>query len=389
MSAITVTRLPGKGLKPVLLVIDQITNPHAGTESQLLKLIAHLPDYGYQPELLVLRHTPALTSCSVPCPVHVAGIGSMRHVGSWLRLMGMAWALRRAGHHLVHCFFNDASLMIPPLFRPLGFRCLISRRDLGYWYTPGYKAALRVSRFFVARAVANSEAVREVTHRNERIPLEQIAVIYNGYEHQSAPDQNWQPPAVLRALYERGEFVVALVANIRSIKRIDDAIRAVALAGNQGALVHLAVLGDGHSDQLIALAARLGIADQVHFLGKRTDVDQCLKWVGAGVLCSDSEGFSNAIVEYMFAGLPVIGTRVGGNPEAVTEDRHGFLFNRGDLVRFSELLVRLAMDPQTRKALGRNARASAGQRFSINTMMIAHTRLYDEFCHRVSRRTVR
>src|SRR3546814_4809262 len=72
---------------------------------------------------------------------------------------------------------------------------------------------------------------------------------------------------------------------------------------------------DGIGDQLLAKAASYGIPSNVRFLGSREDVPSLVAGSDIGVLCSHEEGFSNAILEYMQAGLPVVATDVGGNAD--------------------------------------------------------------------------
>ena len=358
----------------LILVIDEITTPNAGTESQFLKLAKHLPEYGIEATVVVLKSSGCFDAAEVGHRVIRVGVTTLRNPLSWYRLLRVGIQLKHSGHRLCHIFFNDASVMVPPVFRLLGIRCLISRRDLGYWYTPGYRVALRLTRHFLSGAVVNSKAVRDVTVKEEKIPADRIDVIYNGYESEvSDSDSDEAEPLHI----PKHAFLVALVANIRPIKRIDDAIQGVARARASGVDVGLVVIGDGSHYELLQLAEMLGVKDSVHFVGRRMDVKNCLEHMDAGILCSDSEGFSNAVVEYMVAGLPVICSAVGGNLEAVQNGETGYLFERGDWVSMADYLVKLANNPALCESISSNAREFAKQHFSMDVMLRSHARVYE------------
>jgi hypothetical protein len=97
-------------------------------------------------------------------------------------MLRFAYALRREGYRLVHCFFNDSSLIAPFFLKLAGLRVLVSRRDMGIWYTPGVLRILRFVSRFVDRYVANSRMVGRHVQNQERVSAERITVIYNGYE---------------------------------------------------------------------------------------------------------------------------------------------------------------------------------------------------------------
>ena len=84
------------------------------------------------------------------------------------------------------------------------------------------------------------------------------------------------------------------------------------------------------------LAAELGIADHVYFIGRCDNVASLLFASHVGVLSSKAEGFANAILEYMAAGLPVVATDVGGVREAVVEGETGYIVPSGDDAQMAE-----------------------------------------------------
>lgn len=357
----------------ILFVIDHFRNPNAGTEGQLFQLIQGLDRNHFTPYLLVFSDSDYLQEYGFPCEYEVLGHSRLSAPATWLALWSRAKQYKASGVRLAHVFFNDPSVICPPIFRFHRIKTIISRRDMGYWYTPAYRALLLVTGRFVSAVITNSQAVRQVTARKEGFPRESIHVVYNGYDSGGATPK---VPSDLLALRKRNPEAIfaGLVANIRPIKRIGDAIVALTLSGV--CKVHLVVIGAGDANELKALAKTQGVGDRVHFLGGRSDVKACLAFLDIALLCSESEGFSNAIIEYMQAGVPVICSEVGGNPEAVIHGETGFLYACGDIRELGRKLAELASDAEMRKSIGDNARKVAKERFGMDEMVSRHELIY-------------
>ena len=118
----------------------------------------------------------------------------------------------------------------------------------------------------------------------------------------------------------------------------------------------LLLVGHGaadYADSLQKLAADLEIEDRVYFAGSRTDIASLLAGADIGVLPSHQEGFSNALLEYMMAALPVVATATGGNLDAVEEGRTGFLVSVGARERLGRSLSLLVENADIRVRLAK------------------------------------
>jgi glycosyltransferase involved in cell wall biosynthesis len=124
------------------------------------------------------------------------------------------------------------------------------------------------------------------------------------------------------------------------------------------------------------LVDKLGLRDSFHFAGRQADVTPFINSACIGVLTSISEGFSNALLEYMGAGLPVVATDVGGNSEVVRDGETGFLFPVGNHQVLAEKLIRLLMSPDLAVAIGSNGRELAAREFSLDVMIHKHEDYY-------------
>ncbi|MCS3904321.1 glycosyltransferase involved in cell wall biosynthesis [Methylohalomonas lacus] len=359
----------------IMYLMDAYRDPYAGTEQQLYNLIDGLDRSRFTPALTLFRPSAHIDQYGFPCPVEVLNIRRMFSPRTLITMIRFALALRREHYRLVHIFFNDASILAPVFLKIFGIRVVISRRDMGFWYTPGKLAILRGNRFFIDRVIANSEAVKRVTHDKERVPLEKIQVIYNGH---AQPATNPVDDSALEnsSYLKNGEKVIGIVANIRPVKRIDDLIRAFGLLRRNRTDVKLVIVGSGDTGPLQELARELDLADHVHFTGAKTDIPPIIRQFDVGVLCSESEGLSNAIIEYMQCGVPVVCTDTGGNRELVQDGETGYRVPVGDIDMLAGKIGQLLEEPDRAAIMAHRAAARVAELCNMQSMLSRHAALY-------------
>lgn len=136
--------------------------------------------------------------------------------------------------------------------------------------------------------------------------------------------------------------------------------------------------GEGELKNDLENAAReLGIADRTHFIGRCQKVPELLSISFAGVLTSFAEGFSNSILEYMAAKLPVVATEVGGASEAIIENETGFIVESDDDKTMSERLIYLLENPEKAKLMGEIGSQIITEKFSCETQLRQTIKLYE------------
>jgi len=366
---------------PVAYLLDNYKDPFAGTEGQLYKLIESITQFGYAPKLVLFRPSEYIERHGFLCKVEILGIQRLGSFKSIWSLLSLAVRLRREGIRLVHIFFNDPSIIAPVFLKPFGIKVVISRRDMGYWYSPNTLKILRFNRHFLDGAIVNSQAVKDITHNMERIPLEKIHVIYNGY---STVNTAWtettkdvENEGILAAIKQQNVVSIGLLANVRPIKRMQDAIEALALIKNPK--IALVIMGAGDPHSLSVQAQNLGVSNQVYFTGALSQPEIWLSKIDIGILCSESEGFSNAIIEYMQHKLPVVCSAVGGNTEIVENDITGYLYKVGDVHELAEKLSHLVNSKEKREKFGIAGQQKVINMFHLEKMVAAHAKLYQSW----------
>ena len=115
------------------------------------------------------------------------------------------------------------------------------------------------------------------------------------------------------------------------------------------------------------------------------ELDEVLKAAAVSVLPSLSEGISNTLLESMAAGVPVVATRVGGTPEAVTDGEQGLLVPPGDSEALAAAISRVLSDPLLATRLGDNGRRRVAEEFSFEAVVRRTEALYRELLAAKSR----
>jgi glycosyltransferase involved in cell wall biosynthesis len=170
---------------------------------------------------------------------------------------------------------------------------------------------------------------------------------------------------------------VVAVARLSPEKDVETLLRAIALAARGRLTFHLEVAGDGPCMPILRrLTTELGLNDRVQLLGQVREIPRLLARAGIFVLPSRTEGVSLTLLEAMASGLPVVTTRVGGNPEVVEEGVTGLLVSPGDPAALAEALLQLESSPEKRLRFGMAGRARVEEHFEIRRMVAKYQDLY-------------
>jgi glycosyltransferase involved in cell wall biosynthesis len=175
----------------------------------------------------------------------------------------------------------------------------------------------------------------------------------------------------------RPEPVAISVARLSPEKDFSTLLRAVALAVPHVPGLRLKIVGDGvERPALDRLTRDLNIHGHVQFLGERNDVPQLLRQAGLFVSSSRTEGVSLTLLEAMAVGLPVLATRVGGNPEVVDDGVTGRLVPPQDHRALSAALVALCRDSELRSTMGALARTRVAELFDVRRIVEEYEDVY-------------
>lgn len=362
----------------IVLLADSLHSIAAGSERQIYKLAEGLVNSGHQVRLILLRNTTFTLGqqFNFPCAVQVLGITSLL---SWnaVQVMSKLRAQLAEEHtEVVHAYFPDSCLVAPLFLGSSEYKIVTSRRDMGLIYKGKPAWLFRALASRVDLVISNSSAVAQLIAKKEGIHPEKSCVIYNGIEDYTAnlsqPEQIFRQPDSIKLI---------LVANVKPVKRTFDAVLAVEKLIASGYKVELALAGEkqdntyvAHIEQYVSQNKRL--ADCIYWLGQVEEPRRLLALADIGILISESEGLSNTIMEYMQAGLPVIATNVGGNPELVADGFNGLLIEKGDVESLVNAILILGQHQILKSEYGENGKLRIYQDFSISAMIAKHENAY-------------
>ncbi len=238
----------------------------------------------------------------------------------------------------------------PPLFvyRNIG--------EPGRWVN-GWRRRLLYHRYVFPRVDAAATVAREFVPQVERLcPHAMVRFIPSGLDtDRLAPTAS---PAEVRQEVDTGtDAPVALFAGqLSPEKRVDRLLRAFAEVTRSLPSAVLWIAGRGPlTDELVAQATDLGIADRVRFLGNRPDVGNFIAAADLVALTSDTEGLAGILSEAAALGRPVVATRVGATAEIVADGETGLLVDPDDEAALTDALLALLTDPQRTTAMGEAA----------------------------------
>jgi glycosyltransferase involved in cell wall biosynthesis len=364
--------------RKILYVMDAFYGGEriGGTEGQVLQLLTHLDRNRFEPRLALFRPTPYVEQAdALPCPVDLLHIDRLLTARTAIKLLRLSAFIRRTRTDLVHIFLNDAAVAGPLFCRLGGAKVIVSRRDMGFWYTDSMLRVLRLTKWFVSRVIANSNAVRRNVHEREGYPLAQIDVCYNGHDPRRFDVEPLETFRDARRI-GRGDPIIGMVANFNPWKRHVDLVEAFARIQQQHPRAHLVLVGTGATDECRDAVRRCGVESSVHFCGGVTDPIPIVKHFDVAVLCSESEGFSNSVIEYMGAGRASVCTNVGGNAELIEDGQTGYLVDPFDVEALARRISYLLARPDVARSMGQRA-LTVAHRLTSRRMIEAHLELYE------------
>jgi colanic acid/amylovoran biosynthesis glycosyltransferase len=166
-----------------------------------------------------------------------------------------------------------------------------------------------------------------------------------------------------------GTFRVITTGSLIARKGYEYALLSLRRLLDEGTAVQCDIIGEGPERQRVLFTIDdLGLKEHVRLCGRRRpeEVREALLRADAFILSSLSEGISNAVLEAMACGLPVVTTDCGGMREAVTDRVEGFVVPLRDPAAMAAALAKLAADPALRDRMGRAARERVLSEFSLN-----------------------
>ena len=343
----------------ILYVIDSLVI--AGAQVHLVRLANDVSDalevrivcLGPVSQSLVAQLSPAVGVERL----RMASIRDLHFLPSFAALVRL---IREWRPDIVHTYLNTANVFGALAAKAGGVgRIVTSRRDMGAFRSPriGALEAL-ISRRMADRVFCVCEAVARRTQAVERIPASRIRVLYNGVRLSEITERH----------RERldGPIRFGIMASMNRLEKghAEFLTAAGLVAERRPGRARFVLVGDGpFKARLLKQSSEPGLGEVTTFAGELADTNEALALIDVLVVPSHTEGISNAAIEAMAAGLPVVATAVDGNLEVVRDGETGYLVPVGDAEALARRLVAYVDDPSLLGLHGRNGRIRCGAVF--------------------------
>jgi glycosyltransferase involved in cell wall biosynthesis len=283
-------------------------------------------------------------------------------------VMRLARLFRELAIDVVHTH-NDRPLVYAPLAARLAGvkRVIHTKHGRGYGLTRRQMALVNLAARWTHEFVCVSRDSARLC-RSAGLVGRPVRKIWNGIDLSRFTFSGPRPggPAVV-------------VARLSPEKDLETLLHATALVVAEHPAFRLEIAGDGPClPALRQLAEYLALEEHVRFLGTVRDIRGLLARAGLFVLSSVSEGLSLTLLEAMASGLPVVATRVGGNPEVVIHGETGLLVPARDPAFFAQAILQLVQDEELGRQMGRDGRRRAERYFDVRSMVAGYERLYQQ-----------
>jgi glycosyltransferase involved in cell wall biosynthesis len=371
----------------VLLVTQSLDV--GGTEKQIVALANGLAEHRIGCCIFAFQKDGALREEILPGAARIftgglpQGAISAKSTGIITAQWRLLHCIREIKPTIVHAYLPLTTFLGAAGARAAGVsRIIISKRALNTHQDrhPSLRVIDRLANAMSHAITVNSKAVWRDTVNRDKVAPSKLRLIYNGIDCLTAgPSGSVDPFSLKTGLgIKAGDKTIINVANYIPYKGHLDLLKAAKFVLQRQPDCKFLFVGEdrGSLKSMQAAAADLDIQHHVLFLGKRRDVRELLAVSDISVVASHEEGFSNAILEAMAAGLPVVATAVGGNPEAVIHGATGWVVPPRNPGILAARILSLLDDPDRIREFGTMGRKRCRECFSLERMVENHIRLY-------------
>lgn len=368
MNQASAKALSGRPRPGLFLMVNSLER--GGTERQFVTLAHGLNSGAFELITGCLARRGEFVD-SLPGIAEFSPGNSLFKAKSILARASLSRHLRKNRVAVAHAFDFYANLMLAPAARLAMVPVVVgSHRQLGDLLTLNQFRAQNAAFRMCDKVVCNSRAAAERL-REAGVGEDKLAVIPN-----ALPDEAFARTAPALPP-EPGILRVGMIARMNdAVKNHPAFLRMAALLAAKHPRVQYVLVGDGPlRGELEKLAADLGLADHVLFLGDRKDIAGVLASLDITVLPSRSESLSNVILESMAAGVPVVATDVGGNRELLSNGETGFLTPEDDAA-IATAVEGLLVNDDLRNTCGRRAKSEASAQYQLDVIRDRYEQLY-------------
>ncbi len=366
----------------IIIVIDSLDG--GGAESQVIKLASGLKQENINITVFPLRSGGALTKQAKDLDIELieGNFQSSRNIKSFIKgFILLCKTIRLKNPTIVHAFLPLSNFLASLAGLISRSKYIITSRrgliKLNY-LKKRWRFLDKISNFLSDKIIVNSEAIIDEMIDIDAVDVDKVICIRNGINLEKFNIKNYSSNDMRLALsLTDSDFAWAKVANFSSIKGHKDLINAFKnIHIKYNSKLFLIGKDNGTLNELKDLVISQGLENKIKFLGFRDDIPEILLAMDGYICASHTEGFSNAILEAMASGLPIVATDVGGNSEIIKNKKNGLLIKSKDKNAITRTMIKIMEDSQLSQKLSKDALKTVNEKYNTKKMVKSYINVY-------------
>jgi glycosyltransferase involved in cell wall biosynthesis len=367
----------------IMFVINNLSM--GGSERQMIELIKGVDKDRFNPIVVCFEKGEGYTSY-----LKKSGIPIFYAERKWrfdpFVIGKLRQLIRQHNIDIVHTYLAIAGLYGPIAARLENLPVVNSFIRGGHSKLDLYKSTLAKIGFrYSDVVVANYEGGKRIY---DKLAPGKIRIIYNGVDPTRFVINIENIQKKLELGVKVNNFIITMISRLEMVKNPELLIRVASIVLKELPNVTFLLVGDGSMKKdLIEMIQRADLKKNILMLGLRNDIEEILKITDIGILTSKEEGLSNAIIEMLMSGTPVVATDSEGTKEIMGQVRTGLLVKRNDEFHMASEIIRLLKNEPLRQEMGEVGRKSALECFELNLMVKKHEDIYEELVTKFHEKT--
>jgi glycosyltransferase involved in cell wall biosynthesis len=369
----------------IIYIIDTLEHV-GGTEKHLYQILKGLKSRHFDMQVVTFKYlqndlTKEIQNLNIP--IHCIAYKRALSITGIYKVWRLVRMIRAINPDFVETFHHSSDTFGVLCAKLAGVKRIISnKRDLALYKTTFQQLISKWTNHFVDDFVAVCHRVGDHMKNMEKIAKNKIFVLYNGVEIGNNKLPSHGMNTKLRSRYAIGQncLVITVVANFRKEKGHSVLFDAIKILKAKSVELKVFLVGKGPLSESLQFECKQNqLDDVVVFTGYVANTKDYIQF--ADICCLPAianEGFSNAILEQMESGKPVVATDVGGNAEAIVDGQSGFIVPPGDADALADKFLYFAQNKNQISRFGENARARVEKYFDLGQMIAKKEKYYFE-----------
>lgn len=347
-----------------------------GSETQLLRILPELQKYHTNAVCCVRGHGPIGSELEKNgVPVYYL---DFKGLSDLLVIKRFYVVIKSFAPEILVTYLIHADLYGRFFGRLFGIRKIVSSKRGALLNWEWLAKFDRLTKFMVNHYLVQTKTAKEEWMGRLNLPENKFTIMPNGMNTKLFSPKIDRRAKRASLKFSSDSIIITCVARLRIGKGHDTLLEAFEKIFKEHPAINLLLVGDGEREgELRNKIKNYSSKNNIHFLGNRNDIPEILAISDIFVLPTEAEGMSNAIMEAMAAGLPIITTDIPENRDVIENKKTGLLLPVGNTDSLAKNIISLISDHKLRVSLGQLAQEKAREEFDIQKIVLRFTDFYE------------